>query len=44
MKILILSPLAPPTEGIANHSRSIATELRAKSQCIHSNSATPPTS
>jgi glycosyltransferase involved in cell wall biosynthesis len=30
MKILILSPLPPPMDGIANHSQYIAAELRAQ--------------
>jgi len=35
MKILILSPVPPPTDGIANHSRNIATELRAQGHLVH---------
>jgi glycosyltransferase involved in cell wall biosynthesis len=35
MKILILSPSPPPTDGIANHSQHIATELRAQGHEVH---------
>ena len=35
MKILILSPSPPPTDGIANHSQHIAEELRAQGHAVH---------